>query len=295
VANIVDTFVVNKDGMKILLATNGVTLNLAAVNFACYLANLSGSTLTGVFLENLIFEPAYLSNDKHNAGFNTIIESSNLPENDDRKKACSDSIIQFKDACVVRETPCKVHRDRGLPYNHLMMETRFADLLVVDAGLNFDNEDGESSGDLIERILAHAECPVIVAPGAHIAVDELCFTYNGSASSVYAIKQFAYLFPQLRDMKVTVLEIRDAAGQVTEQFRVNEWLKDHFSNVNYHVVESDDEGSALLKMTLVKQNCLFVLGAFGRSGISNFFKGSRANRLVRITNEPLFITHRTRH
>ena len=41
---------------KILLAMDALNLNMNAIDFACYVAKLTRSRLTGVFLEGLIEE-----------------------------------------------------------------------------------------------------------------------------------------------------------------------------------------------------------------------------------------------
>ena len=41
---------------KILLAIDAIKLNNTSLEFACYLARLTNSKITGVFLENLVAE-----------------------------------------------------------------------------------------------------------------------------------------------------------------------------------------------------------------------------------------------
>jgi nucleotide-binding universal stress UspA family protein len=263
-------FVINTV-MKILLATNGTELNMQAVDLACYMANATHSTLTGIFLEET--------------------ERLQGVAGESEKQACSKSIVRFKDACVVRETPCKVHRDRGVPFDELLVESRFADLLVVEAGMSFDINERNTPSSFVEKVLANAECPVIVAPSESTVINEVCFTYDGSPSSVYAMKQFTYLFPEWRSKKLSLLEVKSEGKLLTERFRVMEWLKEHYDNIDHNVVDGDDK-VRLLELIMVKENCLTIMGAFARGGMFNFFKSGHGEKLLKVLSKPLFIAHR---
>jgi nucleotide-binding universal stress UspA family protein len=47
----------------------------------------------------------------------------------------------------------------------------------------------------------------------------------------------------------------------------------------------------LVNYFLMKKNKLIVMGAYGRSMLSSFFKRSSADALIRILDLPIFITH----
>ena len=70
-----------------------------------------------------------------------------------------------------------------------------------------------------------------------------------------------------------------------------EWLRAHYSSVCYHVLkgESKDE---LFNYFFMHENKFIVMGAYGRSMLSNFFRKSEADVLIRMVDLPLFITHK---
>ena len=52
---------------------------------------------------------------------------------------------------------------------------------------------------MIEALRA-SESPVVVVPENFSRIDHLAFAYDGGKESMFAIKQFTYLFPNLTDL-----------------------------------------------------------------------------------------------
>jgi hypothetical protein len=69
----------------------------------------------------------------------------------------------------------------------LIEESRFADLLIIDAETSFNRGLEANPTRFVKEILQHAECPVVISPVSFEGLDEIIFAYDGSASSVYAI------------------------------------------------------------------------------------------------------------
>lgn len=246
---------------KIILALDAEHVTAAAIDFSCYLARVTNSRLTGVFLEGIL--PEYT-----NA-----------------------NIKVFRQCCEERGAEAHIHRDRGIPLDELVEESRFADLLVVDPETSFEKRKAGASGKFVKDVLQEAECPVILAPYSFHSVDEIVFAYNGSASSVFAIKQFTYLFPQWRDKQVTIIDVKEENDNAIEhQYKMKEWLKAHYTNVELKVL-TGDPSDQLFGQLIDKKNAIVVIGAYGRSMLSNFFQRSHAHLIVKTVNLPIFITH----
>jgi hypothetical protein len=271
---------------KILLALEGDKQNTYAIDFACYLAKLTGSRLTGVFLEG--------ASDRMRPEVNPMVEPLALTcpltlETD------SDPVVQqvhrFREACICREVLARVHRDRGIPLKELLLESRFADLVVVDPETTFHKQEREFPGHFIREILPEAECPVLISPYRFDGMDTVIFAYDGSASSVFAIKQFTYLFPMFKNKKAIVVNVnREERTAINEQFKMKEWLSAHYQDLDF-VILNGNASDELFGFLLEKKNAIVVLGAYGRGILSRFLKPSHANLLLRTINLPIFIAH----
>lgn len=277
---------------KILLAIDAINPNKNALDFACYLGRLNKSAVTGVFLENLVAEERSVL--KQLAG--GMVYESEATVEDVKERQAKTALIEknialFKDGCVAREVNYHLHRNRGVPEAELVEESRFADLMVVPPELSFHkNYEGTPSG-FVKELLKKVECPVIIAPEIFEAIDEIIFTYNGSSSAVFAIKQFTYLFPQLHDKKVTVIQVNEKGEwQDPDKYKLKEWLKQHYPGFSFQALKGDTD-ITLYDYVFKRKHLFLVMGAYGRNTLSQFFKRSPADLLIKTVAQPIFIAH----
>jgi nucleotide-binding universal stress UspA family protein len=272
---------------KILLAMDGYQQNTYAIDFACYLAKLTHSRLTGVFLEGIPEggEPG-ITRQEPPIAFGELSVSA----------VAADPVLQqvtrFREACLRREVVAKVHRDRGVPIGDMLLESRFSDLIVVDPETSLRKVGKEFPGSFIRDMLLSAECPVVVCPYRFDSLEEVIFAYNGTSSSVFAIKQFTYLFPEFKRKRAVIVDVRKGDEKaIEEQYKMKEWLSAHYLEVDFVLLEGDPSDE-LFGYLLDRQNAIVVLGAYGRGILSRFLKPSHASLLLRTINLPIFIAHR---
>jgi len=275
---------------KILIAIDSRDLDHNTVRFACHLARLTGSKLTAVFLEDLgtqrrlafeaIAEPAGQAS---LTLLEAALEDAQLPVL--REK----NILLFKKLAHEEGVRSTIYLDRGVPAEELIAETLFADLLVVDA-TTFAGMSDEPPTGFVKNILHDAGCPVIIAPETYNGIDNILFCYDGGRSSLFAMKQFAYLFPQLCTQHAKVIDIRDGETPSAEQARVIAWLKIHFADVEW-LPRGPHIPAALFSFLLDKADDLVVMGAYGKGLLTSFFTDDPALGITRTTSVPIFITH----
>jgi len=114
--------------------------------------------------------------------------------------------------------------------------------------------------------------------------------YDGSEASVYAMKQFVYLFPDLCSLETEIVHMaEDEQVLIPDKGPVSEWAHEHFSNVSIHpVTYSSGEYFASESNA---SSVLVVTGSFGRSAFSQILKRSFSEDLVEKFNLLLFSTH----
>ena len=98
----------------------------------------------------------------------------------------------------------------------------------------------------------------------------IILAYDGSASSVFAIKQFAYLFPELCNRKAILVYVGDEKHDIPDQVLIEEFAARHFENLTITKVTSDHKNRFNTWFEEHK-NSLLVSGSFGRSGVSELF------------------------
>lgn len=274
---------------KILLAINALDPDKNSLEFACYLGRLTNSSITGIFLENYgneeIVKPVF----KY---IYSVEQENDYPQDQhSRTELIEKNIASYKEASVNRGVNFNFHRDKGVPVQELIIESRYADILVVDPATSFNKTFEGTPTDFIKNVLKNTECPVIVAPEGFEAIDEIIFTYDGSACSVFAIKQFTYIFPQLHDKKINVVHINDTGEwNDVNRFKLKEHLKNYYYDLNFEVLKGNIYNN-LIEYVFKKKNTFLVMGAYGRNSLSRFFKPSRADLIIKTIPQPIFISH----
>ncbi len=276
---------------KILLAINPENININAIEFTSYLAKLTHSKITAIFLEkNQGSEVPVLKTAFGGAYVETILESD-LPKSKKIDNQCEQNVRLFENACMNRGVTCCIHRDKGVPVEEVILESRFADMLIVDVEMSFRERAEGLPTAFVKEVLARSECPVVIAPFSFNDVDEIVFAYDGSPSSVFAIKQFTYLLPELSDKKITILQVDEDDDLPTiNNTKIRELLRMHYGGIGFHFLhgKASDE---LFSYLINKKNIFLVMGAFGRSMLSGFFKHSTAELVIKTVNLPVFIAH----
>jgi hypothetical protein len=198
----------------------------------------------------------------------------------------------FREKCAKNYIACNVLRDKGEPVQEIIFESRYADLIIVDPSLHFFEGSDTIPSHFVKQLLAHAESPVLLAPEHCTYLDEIIFCYNGTASSMFAIRQFTYMLPELKDCKVSVLEIsKNDKPEFNEGHkRLMDWLRMHYDSVRYQVV-TGNAADELFTHLFMHHDKMVVIGAYGRNMLSRLFRKSTADKLVRMVDLPIFITH----
>ena len=276
---------------KILFVTDAINMNTKSLDFAAFLCELSHSKLTGIFLENLKDEHLPIEAIQQAAVMSgTSATAEGIT--DIKEQCCEDNIRQFIDVCERRGINCVAHRDGGIPQEEIIIESRYADLLLIDAATSFADKREEIPTNFVKNILSDAECPVVILPVAFDGIEQLVFTVDGKPSSIYAIKQFTYLFPELREQQVVVISVNEeeVMPDTEERYKLKEWLHTHYKNVDFLSTEGNVK-AGLLELLLSRSKAFIVMGAYGRSAFSNLFNPSHAESVLKMVSQPVFIAH----
>lgn len=276
---------------KILLAIDAINLDTSALDFACFLGRLTKSKVTGVFLENLVAEEKPVFQKAYGTTYLDWEIDESSPEYQNKQKLVDKNIALFKQACENRSVNCSVHRDRNLPAREIVNESRYADIVIVDAATSFNKRFEGTPTEFVKDVLKDAECPVIIAPESFDGIDEIIFTYDGSPSAAFAIKQFTYLLPELKDKKAIIFQVNEK-GLWADQDKYNfkEWLQNHYSSIIFEVLKGDTDDK-LFDYLFKKKNVFIVMGSYGRPAVSRFFRRSHADRIIQTITQPIFISH----
>ena len=146
--------------------------------------------------------------------------------------------------------------------------------------------------EFLTEALKIAECPVIVVPENFEYPMTNLFAYDGSESSMFAIKQFAYILPQLTKIHTVVLHLGDDEEKtLPHQKNLMELLQQLFPDLrllHLNINPKRDFNSWVQQ----KSACLLIAGSYSRSEISLLFKKSFMREILAEHKLPVFIAHK---
>lgn len=273
------------------MALDGGIAGKDTLSFGIFLSRLTHSKLTGIFFENQPEDQRPVLKKMYDGTYLEWEVDENSTAWQKKMQSIGQSIEQFKAFYANHDIDICVHRDKGVPVKELIAETRYADLLVVDAETSFRKELEKLPTAFVEEMLAKAECPVVIAPGSFDGVDEIVFAWDGSQSATFAIKLFTYLFPQLSDKKIIIVHAKETgAADASGKSKMKEWLEHHYNAIQWEELTGEAD-AALFGFLLTKKKVFIVFGAYGRSVISRFFQHSHAEKVIKTIAQPMFIAH----
>lgn len=186
------------------------------------------------------------------------------------------------------------HIDRSELYSlkDMLIKTRFSDLLLANLELANENTQSQKMSSVMETILHRSECPVLLLPEQFQTIQEVVMAYDGSASSVFAIRQFVTLFEPILPIPATVVHVKKNELDDAIPFKedLQDWIIEHFKPVRFRILEGR-VGEELMTEWMYLKNAVITFGAFGKKPLLSFFGGSHAEKMIKTVNTPVFITH----
>lgn len=270
---------------KILLIFDGAHFSEGAYNFARQLNEKSPVLLTGVFLPQVSYDYLWgFANAATGPLFVPFVE-------EEIGGIINQNISRFEEDCRKDNIDFRVHKDFyefALP--ELKRESRFADLIILGSETFYKNLGSAEAYEYFKEAVHAAECPVIVVPEKFDFPKNNILAYDGSESSVYAIKQFAYLFPELTDNETLLVYARAREEELPEEFNIEELAARHFSNLTLSKLEIDPK-KYFATWIKDRKEAILVSGAFGRSAFSEWLRESFVSGVITDHKLPVFIAH----
>jgi len=201
------------------------------------------------------------------------------------------NVDRFKELCAKHGIEYRVHLDlEKHVISEVKTESRYADLLIIGSELFYQNMGKQTQGEYLDSTLHKSECPVILLPEQYQFPDNVILAYDGSESSVFAIKQFAYLFPALTNLKTTLVYM-GTERSIPDLHYIEELTARHFSDLTINKLEVDPKRYF---NTWVQDNgnSLVVAGAFSRSALSEMLRNSFVTETINDHKLPIFIAHK---
>lgn len=173
----------------------------------------------------------------------------------------------------------------------LEKESRYADLVVLSEELFCCDAPDRQPNYFMEETLRLSECPVIVVPENFQNIDRIAIAYDGKKESMYALRQFAALFPDLLELPTEIVHVKnDASEDIPNRDLLREYTSAHFEAQFTSKLHFDPK-KYFTSWLDNKKNVFLVTGSFSRSAVSNMFRESFTREIISKHSCPIFIAH----
>jgi hypothetical protein len=199
----------------------------------------------------------------------------------------------FSRQCEQHHISYSLHdNEREWDKNLLQKESRFADLILISGELFYAETDNNQPNQYLREALLAAECPVLIIPENFTTVQHLFMAYDGSRDSLYALKQFCYLFPDLTDLPTEILYINEGTSDsIPDLDSLKQFTRAKFDCISCSRLHFN-AADYLATWISEKKDALLVSGSFGRSTFSYIGNRSFSEDVIHEHHLPIFIAHR---
>ncbi|HRE37409.1 MAG TPA: universal stress protein [Chitinophagaceae bacterium] len=275
---------------KIIAAFDGLKYAENTAACALHLAKRTQTHLVGVFPDDMTYT-SYLI---HELVVKKGITADQLKKYEERDaKSRKQSVEKFEKVCKQEGIQYSLHQDKKVAIQCLKHESIYADLLVISMKETFSHYPEKPPTRFIRDLLSDTQCPVLLVPEKYKGFEKVVLLYDGEPSSVYAIKMFSYLLPELADIPTEVISVNPAnkSLHLPDNKLMKEFMKRHYPGASYTILKGMAEEAIVKKLKEQDENTLVVLGAYRRGAVSRWFRESMADVLMKEVRLPLFIAH----
>jgi len=275
---------------KILAVIDAVNYREEQLDTIQYISGMFRSNLTIIMLEDVnsispLMAPDFAEGVPGNY-YEIVIKAA-----EEKGHIIKKNLVAIKKACRDRKINCNIRSDKGAATEEIILESRFADLLLIDKELSFPFLFDSNPTGFVKNLLVSAQCPVLVVPDNFLVPKGVIFCYNGTFSSLYAIKAFTSVFPGIvaKDCKIAYVSEK-GHDDIPHEQHLREYLHCYSNHVEYKVLSGPAD---IVLEAYMRNNSDYIgaFGAYGRSRLSRFFDSSSAENILRNMQGPLFISH----
>jgi len=269
---------------KIIFACDGKNFPKGAFKFIKELNETEPILLTGAFLHAINF-------DEFIPGVFAVYAGRALQYMEEERKEHRITMELFAELCQRNQIEYRLHEESAnWNINDLVKETRFADMMVMSEELFCTELNMSEPNSFMQQAIHKSECPVVLIPEKYQPFKKIVIAYDGKRESMFAMKQFCQLFPQLTSQETKIIYNKENnTDEIPEMIYVEEYAARHFSNLNFEKLHI--KGKDIEPWTKQNNDILLVSGSYGRSTFSSSLNRSFVQDVIHEHRIPLFIAH----
>ncbi|NOX59008.1 MAG: universal stress protein, partial [Planctomycetes bacterium] len=176
---------------RIVVGLDGGEYSENATRVGCVAADAFDGVLVGV----AVVDEAGIDASSRGAGIGSSHYAKNVREQrlTDAEARTDRLLNDFEETCKKADIHCELAHHHGVPFQAIIDEGRYADLIVIGTRTNFHVDTQEGYGDTLERLLDSGVCPVLAVPKDANLPQKAVIAYDGSVQSARAMRAYVRL------------------------------------------------------------------------------------------------------
>ncbi|MDX1547646.1 MAG: universal stress protein [Rhodothermales bacterium] len=187
-----------------------------------------------------------------------------------------------------------VHVEEGAPFQRIIEDMKYHDLLVVGKDPHFFYSHPEKKTKTLVRVVRDMISPTLVVPATYRPVRKALVAYDGSQAAARALRRFIHLQPFGTDVSVEIFNVHDEKQREGAQLELRlarEYMQVHGYEVTVTSELGGDPAEAIVAYAGRYDADVVVAGAHSVSRFTRLAFGSTTAALLENSPVPLFLDH----
>ena len=207
------------------------------------------------------------------------------------REALEENILSFTGYCKSEGIRYRVNKEyHPFEIEILVKESRFADLMLISSNLIRQQKE-QKRQPILKDLLTLSECPILILPEKYSPVKKVMVAYDGKKESMFALKQFFYLFPVFAHLPTEIVYSGiEETADLPNIGSLKEYVIPNISDVALVSVPLKPR-KELSKWVSGKKNVIFLAGSYSDRNRTDTSADHFIDPIVDLGLFPVFIAH----
>jgi nucleotide-binding universal stress UspA family protein len=279
-------------GLRLVVGLDGSEYSACAVQMACQILKRYGGTAVGVAVVDV---PAIEASSR-GAGIGAYEYARRVREERmaDANARASAFLSAFKETCDAAGAACELALRCATPWQAIVDESRYADMIVAGLKTYFHFETQDTPGDTLRHLMRVSVCPVLAVPRQYDLPTHSVLAMDGSLHAARALRAFLQLPASGASRRsMTLLHVGEG-GREDHMVQI-EAARKYVAGYGVDVTVEQRQGhphQVIEQVAEERAPSVIVLGAYGHQGrIRDLLFGSTAAKIIAHERFPVFVYH----
>ncbi len=272
---------------KIFLPLENSPYTIAALDYACFIANRQNAEVTGgIFMdmEKVNSSLGKLNRDNSIDWFDGIYDEAISHA----KPTIEYLMHSLKDKCEKQNINYSFENEIGMPSSKIVNLSNYYDLIITGLKSDFGLVKKNNGISFLQKILEGSATPVLAVPNYFRAIKNIIIAYDASLTAARALQRFVHIANFANQNIIIVTSSKDSAWAEDNVKRAKDYLLAYGAqNVATDYTEIDI--IKVLQSSYFDFADLIVLGSHSQNIVKDIFVGSVTQKLIADAKKPLFI------